>query len=379
MQDTPAPEQLSDSELIVEVTRLAALECKATASLVAALAELDARRLYLGQGCSSMFTYCTQVLHLSQHAAFNRIEAARAARLFPTLLALLADGRLHLSAIRLLAPHLTDSNHEALLKEASHKSKREVEQIIARLQPRPDVPSSIRKLPPPKPSPHTRQSLELEPGRRSSASGSINVVPIPDNAPLALRQPVAKPLAPGRYKMVFTVSEETHEKFRRVQDLLRHRLPYGDPAAIFERAVTLLLSELERRKTAATDRPRRSRSSNARSRHVPAEVRRAVWKRDGGRCRFEGPSGRCAQTGLLEFHHVIPYAEGGSTTTDNLELRCAAHNRYEAEQWFDLFVRESPSSYACSRNADQPGRLASPEDGFRAKAADVMRRGARPP
>jgi len=64
MRETCVPEQLSDPELIGEVTRLAALECKATASLVAALAELDARRLYLGQGCSSMFTYCTQVLHL---------------------------------------------------------------------------------------------------------------------------------------------------------------------------------------------------------------------------------------------------------------------------------------------------------------------------
>ena len=71
-----------------------------------------------------MFTYCTQVLHLAEHAAYNRIEAARAARRFPAILKLLADGSVHLSAIRLLAPHLTQENHTDVLREASHKSKR---------------------------------------------------------------------------------------------------------------------------------------------------------------------------------------------------------------------------------------------------------------
>jgi len=69
MHEIPSvPEHLSDPDLIAEVTRLAALERKAIAALVSALAELDARPLYLGQGCSSMFTYCTQVLRLSEHA-----------------------------------------------------------------------------------------------------------------------------------------------------------------------------------------------------------------------------------------------------------------------------------------------------------------------
>src|SRR6188474_3561263 len=125
---------LPDDQLLAEVQRLAGREREATARLVAAVAELDARRLYLGQGCSSMFTYCTQVLHFAEHAAYNRIEAARAARRFPVILALLADGSIHLSAVRLLAPHLKPDNHTDVLREATHKSKREVEQIVARLQ-----------------------------------------------------------------------------------------------------------------------------------------------------------------------------------------------------------------------------------------------------
>ena len=65
-------------------------------------------------------------------------------------------------------------------------------------------------------------------------------------------------------------------------------------------------------------------------RHVPAAVKRVVWARDAGRCAFVGVDGRCAETGFLEYHHVVPFAAGGPTSVTNLELRCRAHNEYEA-------------------------------------------------
>ena len=338
-------ERLLDRELLAEVTRLAVSERKATAELVSALGEVDARRLYLGQGCSSMFTYCTQVLHLAEHAAFNRIEAARAARRFPIILTMLADGRVHLSAVRLLAPHLTDTNHLAVLGEASHKSKRQIEEIVARLQPRPDVPPVVRKLPPNPVAPAAVPPLAFKPAATENQYAPTGTAMGRAALSESARRPTAEPLAPGRYKLQFTVSAETCEKLRRVQDLLRHRLPNGDPAAIFDRALTLLLTDLERTKLAATARPRGSSPTGKGLRHVPARVRRAAWARDGGQCRFEGPGGRCRETGLLEFHHVIPYARGGPTTVENLELRCAAHNRYEAERCFGWFVREAGDTY----------------------------------
>ena len=342
-------DRLSDEQLIAEVQRLAGCEGRATARLIAALAELDARRLYLGQGCSSMFTYCTQVLHLAEHAAYNRIEAARAARRFPVILTLLADGRVHLSAVRLLAPHLTQENHAGVLRAATHKSKREVEQIVAGLQPRPDIAPSVRKLPPSRnPSPPIRPT-SLEPQPIAIATTSAVVSPPP-------RAKVA-PLAPERYKVQFTVGRETHEKLGRVQDLLRHRTPNGDLATIFDRAVTLLLADLEKKKTAATARPRVSVPVREHSRHVPAGVRRTVWARDDGRCRFEGPNGRCAETGRLEFHHLVPYASGGPTTADNLELRCAAHNRYEAEQYFGSMLVREEGNWEFGAAAQSPGAL----------------------
>jgi hypothetical protein len=106
---------LSDRELIAHVSQLANNERAATAQLIASLAELDSRRLYLGEGCSSLFTYCTQVLHLSEHAAYGRIEAAPASRRFSALLKQLAEGDLTLTAVCLLAPHLTMENHRDVI------------------------------------------------------------------------------------------------------------------------------------------------------------------------------------------------------------------------------------------------------------------------
>jgi hypothetical protein len=147
-------------------------------------------------------------------------------------------------------------------------------------------------------------------------------------------RPVVAPLAPERYKVQFTITRETRDKLRKVQDLLRHVIPDGDPAAIFDRALTLLLEDVEQRRFAATSRPRESGSAPANSRRIPAAVRREVWRRDDGRCAFVGSRGRCAERGFLEFHHVVPFAVGGAATVENIELRCAAHNGHEASLFF---------------------------------------------
>lgn len=332
------PTHLSDEELLAETKRLASCERHATTSLIASLMELDARRLYLGEGYSSLFTYCTQVLHLSEHAAYGRIEAARAARRFPAILELLADGSLTLTAICLLRPVLTSENHTEALEAARHRSKREVEHIVVRLRPQPDVAPSVRKLPDAQqrnqPSTNSPEACEAPLSAVTPTSGS--------QASLPVRPAIVRPLAPERYKIQLTVGRETYCKLRQVQDLLRHAIPDGDPAAIFERALTLLLANLQKTKLAATERPGAKGRSTPKSRHVPASVRREVWARDGARCAFTGTNGRCMETGFLEFHHVVPYADGGKTTADNLELRCRAHNVYEAERYFgpNLFDEE---------------------------------------
>ncbi len=132
---------LSDDQLVDAVTTLATSERRAIGLLVASLAELDARRLYLDLGYSSLFDYCTRALHLSEQAAYVRIEAARASRRFPVIIERIIEGALSLTAARLLAPHLTEDNQSEVIEEARYKRTREVEAIVARRRPLPPVAS----------------------------------------------------------------------------------------------------------------------------------------------------------------------------------------------------------------------------------------------
>jgi hypothetical protein len=162
------------------------------------------------------------------------------------------------------------------------------------------------------------------------------------------------PLAPERYRVQFTIGTATHEKLRRAQELLCREIPDGDPGAIFERALTLLLEEVARKKLAAALKPRRH-TTPIRSRHIPARVKRAVWRRDGGRCAFVAANGRrCRERVFLEFHHREPYAIGGEATVANVSLRCRGHNVYEAA----LAFGPSASVSAIPRSAVPVGREA---------------------
>lgn len=325
---------LSNNALLARVARLAQHERRATAMLIAHLAELDARRLYLAEGCSSMFTYCTQVLHLSEHAAYGRIEAARAVRRFPILLKYLAEGVVNLTTICLTAAYLTAENHVALLESARHQSKRAVEELVASLRPQPAVADKIRKVPTNAASPNDALA---------ALSASQNMIDAPKaaftSADVGLLTPDGRvtvtPIASERYKIQFTASASLHAKLRQAQALMRHQVPDGNLEQILDRALTLLLREATKQKVAATDRPQPSARAGLRSRRIPATVKRAVWARDGGRCAFVAQGGRpCLETGFVEFHHVKPYAAGGAATPDNIQLRCRAHNAYEAERDF---------------------------------------------
>jgi 5-methylcytosine-specific restriction endonuclease McrA len=360
MTNTP-PASLSDAALIAETVRAAGVERQSTSQLIALLAELDARKLYLGQGYPSLFAYCTQALHLSEPAAYSRITAARAARRFPMILTLLADGAVTLTTVGLLAAHLTDENHEAWLDAARHRSKRDVERLVATLQPQPDVASSLRRLRPAT-SAAGIAPPSIVPRPTSEAAPSVSTC---TTAPAPASRACVAPLSAERYLLRVTLGAEAYARLARIRDLLRHSISNGDPAAIVDRALTLLLEHLERRKLAVAKRERAKAGPpvTATSRHVPSAVKRVVWARDQGRCAFAGAAGRCRETGFLEFHHVVPFAHGGPTSVENLQLRCRAHNAYEAEREFGVRTRSrpdrTPSGRSSSSGAVSPGNAAS--------------------
>ncbi len=219
------PTLLADDVLTAELGHLAGREREATAAFVVHLAEFDARRLYEGAGYRSMFSYCRAVLRLSEDAAYNRIKAARAARLFPAIVPMLIDGQLSPTTVRLLAPHLTAENHEPLLAAAAGKGKQDVEELLATWFPQPDVSPSVRKLP-------SRVVVTEEIALPEMRGAPANPVVVASAAPCApfsssgmpSKPALVRPLAPERYEVRFTASAETRALLREAQDLLGHWL-----------------------------------------------------------------------------------------------------------------------------------------------------------
>lgn len=279
MKTIPPFHRFTDSHLIEVMPRLVGRECAATAVVVAGLIEFDSRRLYLPLGYPSMFQYCLQCLKLTEDATFNRLEAARAARKFPGVLDLLHSGDLSLTAARMLAPHLTAGNSVTVLEQARHKTKREIELLVARLKPQPPVPSVIRKLPEPKPAPvlsiesndaHASQCA-AEPAM--SLAGLLAATAPATELPPS-RRPVIAPLSEAHYKLQVTISAAARERLSQIQDLMRHRLPNGDPAAIVEHALEVLHAELLKQKAAQVAQPRLGKdAADAKGRYVAASVR----------------------------------------------------------------------------------------------------------
>ncbi len=321
--------RLSDAELVARVKSLVARERDATAHLVAHLAELDTRDVHLREGYESLYVYCRDALGLSEGESYNRIEVARAARRFPAILEMLAAGAVNLTAARLLAPHLTPANHREVLDSARGKKKREIEEIVARLSPRPDV--------------------------------------------AALPRAAVTPLSPDRYKLQLTIGGDTLEKLRLAKDMLSHAIPSGDDAAVLDRALTALLVDLARKKFADTRKPGRSRTRSPRARDAAAAVKRAVWVRDLGRCAFIGPSGhRCNERRFVEFHHVDPHALGGEATVDKIELRCRRHNDYEGRLYFGKRRRDDTGAVREETISHRPQPFGQ-ADSFQNKSAGGAR------
>lgn len=251
---------ISGDDLLRRLAEILTQSRRVEKDLVAHIAEVDERRLYAREAYPSMFAYCTEALHLSESEAYLRIAVARASREHLMILPMLGDGRLHLSGIALLAPHLTRENRDVLLRRATHRSKRAIEELIAEVAPREDVPTLMRRFPERRTPPAAMSPTPSGMGRTvtpgpvqlvEDLQGPACVSNAPEvGAPEAVHPPpppVMQPLAPGRYKVQFTASARLHEKLERLQALMRSQVPDGDLGAIIEAAVTEKLERLEAR------------------------------------------------------------------------------------------------------------------------------------
>lgn len=366
---------LPDHRLLAELHKLVRNDRVIEADLLSHLGEVDKRRLYLREACSSMFRYCVDVLHFSEASAFKRIAAARAAREFPELLESIRRGELHVTAVRMLAPNLTRENSAELIALAKHQTAEQIKQRLADRHPKPDVLTSIRRVARPSPVKNTAAAPPIEP-LPLNASPQVRVEtestePTPNAARPALHASPpppskAEPLGGGRYSIRFSASPETHTQLRELQALLRHKFPNGDLGKLLSHAIAVLHKQARKQKFADCEKPRRQaggkpekstpRGPQASARRIPAAIRRAVAKRDEERCTYVSPSGRrCNTRDFLEFHHEIPWVRDRSHTIDNITLRCRAHNQHAADQDFG---RQHMAQFSKTRVTDSaPGPL----------------------
>jgi RuvA, C-terminal domain len=307
--------ELTDDALLSQLQSICVELRRLDARLIAYLIEVEDRRLELRSACSSIFDFCRRRLGMSEGAAYRRMTVAALARRFPTLLSSIESGKLHLSGAVLLRDHLTEENVEELVEAASGKTKREIAELVAKRAPRPDVPSTIRKLP------------AAKPATTAGELGLPLAAPVP--APARI-----EPISAARYRVQLTASAALCGKLERARDLMRHRNPTGDLGEVVEAALDLLLDKLEKERLGKTSLPARARRP-AKQGHVRRAARREVFERDGEQCAFVDEQGRrCEAKGFLEVDHVTSRAEGGSGESSNLRVLCRPHNRLHAEEVF---------------------------------------------
>ena len=395
--------QLSDHGLIAATRRILAHDCVGTAELIAHLAEIDRRKLYRPAGYPAMYLYCVHEFHMSERVAYRRVRAARVVRRFPTALAAIADARLHLDAVKLLAKHLRRGDADALIAAATHRTRGEVAALIAERFPSPDVPTTIRPLLPElgagAASDASDASASVEPGevQQSSELAALRVnagvrdeteAP-PEPAPPAGPPPRVTPTSRGRFALQITLDQRAHDLLRRAQELLGPAGNGHDVAQVLASALEGFVHRLEHEKFATTASPR-ARRSHANGRYIPAEMKRSVAERDEYQCAFVSDGGkRCSARSDLQVDHIVPIARGGRTTLENLRLLCAAHNQYEAERVYgEGFMQakrqaagiahdrvcEQATAYAAVPEAEGPAReRAGPRQDSGRNCINVMR------
>ena len=232
---------LPNAQLLARVRELVRRGNAVEADLLVHLGEVDARQLYLEEGCSSMFTYCRNVLHFAEGVAYKRIQAARAARRHPQVLEALRCGDLHLTAVGLLAPKLIDDNCAELIGASRHLGADEIKRMLADREPKPSAPAFVRRIH----EPIVPPAAAAAPPLVRAAPATLTPTLAPAAAPA--QRAHAEPLGGGRYRVQFTPDRETHAQLEELRALMLHQVPDGDVGKILAKAISVLIEKVASR------------------------------------------------------------------------------------------------------------------------------------
>jgi 5-methylcytosine-specific restriction endonuclease McrA len=344
-----------------DLRALLGAERHAATELLLALADFDVRRGWEALGHASLFDFLRGELRLSRSGAFWRQSTARLLQRFPELIAPLRDGRLCVTTAAELAKVLTRQNLADVLPRYYGLSSREAAEVTAALLPReqPPLRMVVTGLPVVKPEVATPQPIAISAEVATRTQGSVqapgldamaDLAPARSTPPAPSPRAEVEPLTAELRRMHMTVDRE----FLALLDAARDGLSHAIPNATAEQVLRAGLEALLEKQARARGQVKRPRNANRAAetaaevpmepvRHrragpraaIPAEVRRAVWARDGGRCCWPiDGGGICGSTLRLELDHLVPWAKGGDDSVDNLRVTCARHNALAARREF---------------------------------------------
>lgn len=314
-------QKLTDQFLLEQTRKLVAEERRITTELLHHLREVDRRRCFADLGFGSLFAYLVEGLGYSESAAQRRISAMRLLKEIPELEEKLRTGAISLSVAaqaqqlfrqeaKLEKPLTPDAKRE-ILSSLEGKSTREAEKALL---------------------PHSSLPASLIPDRVRALSESASEVR-------------------------FVASPELLDDLERLRGLLAHSHPQLSLGELVQLLAKLALAKLDparepktRQKETVAAPEVKSRlpepeicliapATNpipARTRFIPAPLRRQIWQRDGGCCAFVDPVTKrtCGSRHALQVDHLTPVALGGKSTPPNLRLLCFQHNQRAAIRIF---------------------------------------------
>ena len=355
---------LSDDRLLERTKELSGIEHHLEVVVIDHLREIQKRRLYLRRGFSSLFDYAVRELGYSDAAAWRRIKAMRLCTDVDGVRERLQDGTMTLNAAAQLQ-HAFDRQERKKERAARSAPGGVGCGAAAQSQEGSEAPRPAKRKPAPVLDSEARRELvEQASGKSSREVMQLLAEVDPELAPPADR---VRPLGGGRWELKAVIDDECRRGLERLKGLLSHvdphltmgqlmgrlvregldrhdpaRPPRGRRAAPAKGAEQTSASKTRRpgrqaapAGAARAARPARTETSAAKAggvtgRAIPAAVKREVWRRDRGRCRYvDRTSGRrCGSQHLLQIDHVVPYALGGAAGPDNLRLLCAGHHRY---------------------------------------------------
>ena len=342
---------LSDRELLAQTSNLARVERHLQGAIIDHLAEIEARSLFLRRGFASLFEYAVRELGYSDAAAGRRIAAMRLCADNPQTRERLRDGSLSLSAA-------------AELQWAFDRQRRRPQAATTPAVAAPAV-AALPTEPPLVLDAVGRQKLVEEAAGKSTRQVKRMLADLdPELAAAADR---VRPLGNGRYELKALIDAECQRGLEQLASLLSHVDPRMTVGQLVGRLVREALDRHDpsRRRPRTGSRPAVSATSTAQTRPgcdghaapapksrasgraIPAAVKREVWQRDRGRCRYVDPhtGRRCTSRHLLQIDHVLPYTLGGGSDPGNLRLLCHAHHRHR---------HRSASAVLPARNPEDP-------------------------